>query len=229
MSAADRAAELRQLLDHHARLYYEEDTPQISDSEYDGLFRELQEIEAVDPALQTPDSPTRRIGGKPAEAFSPHVHLMPMLSLDNAFDRAELDAFDQRLRKLLGVESLVYHAEVKFDGASASLTYIDGLLTIGATRGDGRTGENVTENLRTVRGIPLRLREPLVGMIEVRGEVLMSKATFTALNEARIAKGEQAFANPRNAAAGGLRQLDSRLTAERGLEFFAYGVGAERL
>lgn len=226
MDLAARAAELRRLIEHHAYRYYVLDAPEIGDSEYDQLFRELQDLEAAHPELATPDSPTLRVGGQPLAGFTPHRHAIPMLSLDNAFGEDELRAFDERIRKLLSAsEPVEYQCELKFDGASMSLTYEDGLLVTGATRGDGTTGENVTANARTVRGIPLRLRDNLPGRIEVRGEVVMLKRVFDELNTERAARGEQVFANPRNAAAGGLRQLDSRLTAKRKLNFYAYGVG----
>ncbi len=204
--------------------------PELSDTEYDLLFRKLQDLEAAHPEIQTPDSPTHRVGAPPVSGFSPHKHLVPMLSLENAFGEEELAAFDERVRRGLGVEGPVqYYAELKFDGASISLTYRDGLLVTAATRGDGTTGEDVTPNVRTVAGVPFKMRHPLPGLIEVRGEIVMFKETFEKLNEERSARGEQVFANPRNAAAGGLRQLDSRLTALRKLRFFAYGIGALQL
>jgi len=228
MDPGARAEELRKLIEHHNYLYYVLDSPQIGDSEWDKLLRELQEIEAANPELRTPDSPTQRVGAAPVSGFPPHRHLVPMLSLDNAFGEDELRAFYDRVTKALGAEPDLL-AELKFDGASISLTYVDGLLEIAATRGDGTTGENVTANAKTVRGIPLRLRDSAPGTIEVRGEVIMFKETFEKLNASRTARGEQVFANPRNAAAGGLRQLDSRLTAERKLNFWCYGVGAVNL
>lgn len=222
----DRAAFLRQELERHNRLYYVEQAPEISDTEYDKLFRELVELEEADPTLRTADSPTQRVGSPPVDGFEQHSHGIPMLSLDNAFGPEELRAFDERVRKGLGTESsITYVVEPKFDGLSMSLTYVDGLLTLATTRGDGTTGEVVTANARTVRGIPLRFGVEWPGVIEVRGEVLMFKTVFEELNEQRLERGEQAFANPRNAAAGGMRQLDSRLTAQRKLNFFAYGVG----
>ncbi len=221
-----RAAELRQLIEHHLYRYHVLNSPEISDSEFDRLFRELQDVEAAHPELVIPDSPTQKVGAAPIDAFTQHRHAVRMLSLDNAFDEEELRSFDQRVRKGLGVEGAVeYFAELKFDGASISLTYVNGRLETAATRGDGTTGENVTHNAKTVRGIPHRLLKPLPGKVEVRGEVLMLKASFEQVNEERSARGEQVFANPRNAAAGGLRQLDSRMTAQRKLDFFAYGVG----
>lgn len=226
MGAAERAAELRQIIEHHAYRYYVLDDPEIDDTEYDRLFRELQDLEAAHPELATTDSPTLRVGGPPVAGFPPFPHRVPMLSLDNAFSADELRAFDERVRKGLGTDQEpTYFAELKFDGASISLTYVDGVLTSAATRGDGTTGEEVTANARTIRGIPIRLTEPLPGTYEIRGEVLMLKSVFEELNEGKRLRNEQVFANPRNAAAGGLRQLDSRATAARKLNFFAYGVG----
>lgn len=230
MDPAARAAELRQTLEHHNYRYYVLDDPEISDSEWDKLFRELVDIEAKHPELQTSDSPTQRIGAPPIAGLESHRHLTPMLSLDNAFGHDELREFDQRVRRgLETTEGIEYFAELKFDGASISLTYVDGVLEIATTRGDGTTGENVTHNAKTVRGIPLRLQEPIAGRFEVRGEVVMLKSVFDELNRGKAERGEQQFANPRNAAAGGLRQLDSRLTALRKLNFYTYGVGAVEL
>ncbi len=230
MDSAARAAELRSTLEQANYRYYVLDAPDMSDSEYDRLFRELVDIETANPELRTPDSPTQRVGTLPVTGFTPHRHLVPMLSLDNAFGEDEVRQFDDRVRRYLGTEGPIeYFAELKFDGASMSLTYEDGLLTIAATRGDGTTGENVLPNAKTIRGIPLRLRETLLGRIEVRGEVVMLKSVFDELNAEKSERGEQVFANPRNAAAGGLRQLDSRQTSERKLNFFAYGVGAVEL
>jgi DNA ligase (NAD+) len=226
MDSAQRAAELRETIEHHAYRYYVLDSPEISDTEYDRLFRELQDIEAARPDLRTVDSPTARVGGMPLKEFSQHKHLVPMLSLDNAFGHDELTAFDRRAREALVVDAIEYLCELKFDGASINLTYRDGVLDVAATRGDGTTGEEITPNAKTIRGIPFRLRGELPGTFEVRGEVVMLKSVFAELNEARSAKGEQVFANPRNAASGGLRQLDSRLTAARKLNFMCYGIGA---
>ncbi len=226
MDAASRATELRQSLEHHAYRYYVLDSPEIGDSEYDKLFRELQDLEREHPELQSSDSPTLRVGGAPVSGLVPHRHAVPMLSLDNAFGHDELRSFDERIKRFLELDSDVqYFAELKFDGASISLTYADGRLEIGTTRGDGTTGEDVTHNAKTVRGIPLKMRTALPGRIEVRGEVVMLKSAFDELNRVKAENGEQLFANPRNAAAGGLRQLDSRLTAARKLSFFTYGVG----
>ncbi len=228
MDLAARAAELRKEIERHNYLYHVLDSPDISDSEFDRLFHELKAIEEEHPDLHTSDSPTLRVGGPPVAGFPSHRHLVPMLSLDNAFGQDELRAFHERIVKGLGEEP-EYFVELKFDGASISLTYVDSLLEVATTRGDGTRGEKVTPNAKTVRGIPLRLREDVPGTIEVRGEVIMLKSVFAELNDRRAARGDQVFANPRNAAAGGLRQLDSRLTAERKLNFFCYGLGAVRL
>jgi DNA ligase (NAD+) len=222
----DEAAALRLEIDEHNRRYYELDAPVIPDAEYDRLFRRLQEIEALHPALATGDSPTRRVGSAPLPEFSEVAHRTPMLSLNNAFSPEEVEAFDERIRKALGVDSVEYSVEPKFDGLAVSLTYRNGVFVRGATRGDGTTGEDVSANLRTIRSIPLRL--PASGEtadLEVRGEVLIFRADFEKMNERqRTAQGKE-FVNPRNAAAGSLRQLDSRITAHRPLRFLAYAVG----
>jgi len=223
MDPASRAAQLRAELERHNYLYYVLDQPEISDSEYDALFRELEQIEEEHPELKTPDSPTQRVGAPPVDKFEPHTHLAPMLSLCNAFSYEELQAFDERVRKTVGPTE--YYAELKLDGVSLSLTYVDGLLTTASTRGDGSQGENVTANSKTIRGVPLRLRQPVKGTFEVRGEVLMHRDVFEELNRRLAEQGAQLFANPRNAAAGGLRQLDSSVTASRKLNFYAYALG----
>jgi len=225
--AAERAAELRAAIDEHNYHYYVDDAPAISDEEYDGLFHELEDLERDYPELATPDSPTQRVGAAPAAGFAPVTHRVPMLSLNNAFTADEATAFDRRARESLGVEAVDYEVEPKFDGLAVSLTYERGAFTLGATRGDGFTGENVTPNLRTIRAIPLKLPAggTLPSLLEIRGEVLMNKRDFERLNAAQAAKGERLFVNPRNAAAGGLRQLDPKMTAARGLTFVAYGVG----
>ena len=227
--AAERAAKLRKLIEEHNYRYYALDAPTISDPEYDALFRELQALESQYPALATPDSPTQRVGGEPVSGFEAVTHRVPMLSLSNAFADEEAEAFDRRVREGLGAETVDYEVEPKFDGLAVSLAYERGRFTGGATRGDGYTGENVTANLKTINAIPLTLAADGTGAppyLEVRGEVLMLKRDFERLNAAQAAKGEKAFVNPRNAAAGALRQLDSRMTASRKLTFFAYGVGA---
>jgi DNA ligase (NAD+) len=223
---AQRAAKLRIDIDAHNYRYYVEDAPAVSDAEYDSLFRELQAIERDYPALATPDSPTQRVGGQPATEFDPVTHRVPMLSLNNAFADEEAEAFDRRVRSALGVEQVDYAVEPKFDGLAVSLVYERGHFTLGATRGDGYTGENVTANLRTVRAIPMRLPADAPPLLEVRGEVLMLKRDFAALNAAQGSAGEKVFVNPRNTAAGALRQLDPAITASRRLAFFSYGVGA---
>ena len=231
--AAGRAAALRGEIERHNHAYYVLDAPTVPDAEYDKLFRELQELERQYPELLTADSPTRRVGAAPLKAFPPRVHGVPMLSLNNAFDAAEVEAFDQRVRD--GLETIAavdYAVEPKFDGLAISLTYENGIFTCGATRGDGTTGEEVTPNLRTLRCIPLRLLgDGWPALIEIRGEVLLFRQAFAELNARQRERGDKEFVNPRNAAAGGLRQLDSRITASRPLSFFAYGVGAgaERL
>ncbi len=222
-----RIKQLREDIDRHNYQYYALDRPLISDAEYDRLFRELQELEARYPELVTPDSPTQRIGTTPLSEFAEIKHRLPMLSLNNAFDEDEVVAFDRRVREALDAGEIEYAMEPKFDGLAISLAYERGALVHGATRGDGYTGEDVTANLRTVKAIPLRLggaHPP--ALLEVRGEVLMLKADFEQLNRAQRDKGEKEFVNPRNAAAGSLRQLDSRITATRRLTFFAYGLGA---
>jgi DNA ligase (NAD+) len=226
--AVGRAAELRAELERHNHAYYVLDAPSIPDAEYDKLFRELQGLEADYPELLTADSPTQRVGGAPLKEFPPRQHGVPMLSLNNAFTPEEVEAFDKRVRDgLETIAAIDYAVEPKFDGLAISLTYENGVFTCGATRGDGITGEEVTPNLRTVRNIPLRLRgADWPALIEIRGEVLMFKADFAELNARQRERGDKEFANPRNAAAGSLRQLDSRITAGRPLSFFAYGVGA---
>lgn len=226
MTPEARAAELREKIERANQLYYLHDKPEISDSEYDALFAELKALEEAHPEVRTASSPTQRIGAPVQREFAAHRHLAPMLSLDNAFGDGELRAFDERVRRLAGVSEIVYEVELKFDGLSLSLTYSDGLLQTAATRGDGETGEVVTPNALTVEGVPRRLAEPLKGTIEIRGEVLMLKSVFEEVNQERAARGEQVFVNPRNAAAGGMRQLDPAETQRRRLSFFAYGLGS---
>jgi len=217
---------LRRLIAEHDHRYYVLDAPAIADAEYDALFRELSAIESEHPELLAPDSPTQRVGGKAATAFETVTHRVPMLSLNNAFADAEAEAFDRRVREVLQAEQVRYACEPKFDGLAVSLLYQDGRFVVGATRGDGTSGENVTANLRTVQAIPLALaaRSP-PRLIEVRGEVLMKKRDFEKLNAAQAARGEKLYVNPRNAAAGSLRQLDAHVTRGRRLTFFAYGTG----
>ena len=223
---ADRIRRLRADIERHNRLYYVEDAPEISDAAFDELFRELQSLEAAHPALVTPDSPTQRVGSAPAQEFAQVRHRVPMLSLANAFSDEDVAGFDRRCREGLGVECVDYACELKFDGLAVSLAYERGRLVQGATRGDGSSGEDVTLNLRTIPAIPLSLPGAAPAWLEVRGEVLMRRKDFEALNQRQAAAGDKAFVNPRNAAAGSLRQLDPRLTAQRKLSFFAYGIGA---
>jgi DNA ligase (NAD+) len=222
---AVRAAALRAEIERHNHAYYVLDAPILPDAEYDRLFRELQEIEAASPALRTIDSPTQRVGGRALPEFGQVVHVAPMLSLNNAFSAEEVTAFDRRCREGLGKETIDYACEPKFDGLAITLCYQNGLFVQGATRGDGYSGEDVTQNLRTVKNIPLRLRgSDAPARVEVRGEVLMLRRDFEQLNERQRTLGEKEFANPRNAAAGSLRQLDPQVTATRPLRFFAYGI-----
>ena len=231
MSSIEQAAKLieklREQIRQHDYLYYVLDAPTIPDSEYDRLFRELQALENAHPELITLDSPTQRVGGTPLKAFDSITHRMPMLSLNNAFEESEVVAFDRRVREGLGLELAEYAVEPKFDGLAITLTYENGIFTQGATRGDGYTGEDVTSNLRTIHAIPTRLhtKNP-PGLLEVCGEVFILKHDFERLNQSQEARGEKLFANPRNAAAGSLRQLDPGITATRPLTFFAYGLGA---
>ena len=220
---------LRQLLERYAHAYYVCDAPEVPDAEYDRLYRELEALEAAHPTLITPDSPTQRVGALPLSAFEQVVHRVPMLSINNAFSADEVEAFDQRCRDGLGLSPtdppIDYACEPKFDGLAISLIYQDRRFVQGATRGDGTTGEDVTLNLRTIRSIPLHLNATAPdGRFEVRGEVLIRRDDFSRLNAAQEAAGEKRFANPRNAAAGSLRQLDSTITANRPLTFFAYGI-----
>ncbi len=231
---AARARDLRAKIDDANYRYHVLDDPQISDADYDAMLRELLDLELAHPELATPDSPTQRVGGAaPSGGFPPYVHARPMLSLANAFDADELLAFDARVRKLGGIDGdVAYTCELKIDGLAVSLRYDGGRLTAGGTRGDGSVGEDVTRNLRTIKSIPLALRPPgaknagaVPRHVDVRGEAYMRKSDFTRLNAQREARGDARFANPRNAAAGGIRQLDPKMTAERKLSFYAYAVG----
>lgn len=226
-TATQRAKTVRAAIEHHNRHYYLLDRPEITDAEYDALFRELVELERRYPELVMADSPTQRVGAPPLSGFAQVTHRTPMLSLGNAFDAEDVEAFDRRIRAALETEVIDYAVEPKFDGLAISLTYRDGLFVQGATRGDGTIGEDVTLNLRTVRSIPLRLERGWeTEELQVRGEVLMFKDEFEALNARQREAEEKEFANARNAAAGSLRQLDSRVTARRPLRFFAYAAEA---
>lgn len=224
---SDEVSQLRELINFHNYRYYALDDPEVPDAEYDRLMRRLREIEVENPDLITPDSPTQRVGSKPLSEFTTIVHELPMLSLDNAFSDEDLFAFNQRIQdRLKSTADVEYVCEVKLDGLAISLLYQDGVLVRGATRGDGTNGEDITQNVRTINSIPLRLMgSGFPAVLEVRGEIYMPKAGFNALNEKARAAGEKLFVNPRNAAAGSLRQLDSRITANRPLEMCAYSVG----
>ena len=230
MDQAARARALREQIERHNHAYHVQDAPSVPDAEYDRLFRELQALEAAHPELQTADSPTQRVGGAPLAQFAQVRHRTPMLSLNNAFADEEVAAFDKRVRDALVASADVeYAAELKFDGLAMSITYVHGVLVQAATRGDGETGEDVSANVKTIRVIPLKLNSTNPpALLEVRGEVLLFKADFAALNQRQREAGEKEFVNPRNAAAGALRQLDARITAQRPLKFFAYGLGVCR-
>ena len=220
----EKIKRLRERLAAHNYRYYVLDDPEISDAEYDQLMRELIALEAAHPQYITPDSPTQRVGGQASDAFEPLPHSIAMLSLDNALQESEFLEFDERTRRLLGRETVDYFCEPKLDGLAVELIYENGGFVAGSTRGDGLVGENISQNLRTIKTIPLSLFQPLP-RLEVRGEVLLSKQAFEKLNRQRQADGEPLFANPRNAAAGWLRQLDPQITASRPLEIFCYGAG----
>lgn len=227
---AKRVRQLKQLLESANIAYYVDDAPTISDAEYDAAMQELIQLEELHPNLKSPDSPTCRVGAPPATAFEPASHRMPMLSLDNAFNEEELHAFDGRVKRVLEIDAeaeIDYTVELKIDGLAMSLSYQNEQLISAVTRGDGSTGELITDNIRTVRAIPLALMGlPLPTFVEVRGEVYLSHQEFARINALREQNGEATFANPRNAAAGSVRQLDSRITAERRLSFFGYALGA---
>lgn len=219
---------LKQLIRRHDHLYYVLNKPQISDQEYDGLYRKLKELEGAHPELITPDSPTQRVGGEPVKGFPVVKHIVPMMSLDNTYSADEIRAFDERVRKNLKNEKVEYVVELKFDGVSISLLYENGILVLGATRGDGLEGDDVSSNLKTIRSIPLRFRDEMENIpkvVEVRGEVYMTKKAFLELNREKEKNGEELFANPRNAAAGSLKLLDPKIVAKRGLDIYIWGVG----
>jgi DNA ligase (NAD+) len=228
MSGKQKADQLRKELEHHNHLYYTEARPLISDREYDALMQELIDLEKAHPELLTPDSPTQRVGGDVQSALKSVSHAVPMMSIDNTYSEAEVRAFDERVRKALGDEVPVYVLEPKIDGASVSLRFEDGNLVLAATRGRGNTGDDITVNARTIRSIPLKLktgRSTPPKIVEVRGEVYMDNDDFQRVNKELIAEGEEAYANPRNLAAGTLRRLDPKIVAKRRLKFLAHGVG----
>jgi DNA ligase (NAD+) len=216
---------LRSLIDHHNHRYYVLDSPEVSDAEYDGLMRRLQELEAAHPNLLTPDSPTQRVGAEPLAEFGTIEHRLPLLSLSNAFSNEELLAWYKRVLNLRGEQDFDFVCEIKMDGLAVALTYVDGKLVTGATRGDGFKGEDVTHNLRTVKSIPLSVPKDAPPRLEVRGEVYLPRAGFKKLNDDRAREGLPLFVNPRNAAAGSIRQLDPRVTAQRPLDIFVYALG----
>ena len=228
-SLRERLRALRDQLHHHSYQYYVLDAPEIPDVEYDRLFRELQEIEAQHPEWLTPDSPSQRVGAEPLPSFNQVRHETPMLSLDNVFSEQELLDFDRRVKSRLDdAATLTYACEPKLDGIAVSLLYVDGILVRGATRGDGRVGEDITQNVRTIASIPLRLRgEGWPEELEVRGEIYMPRAGFERINALGRETDGKIFVNPRNAAAGSLRQLDSRITAKRPLEMSCYGIALQ--
>ncbi len=221
----ERVEKLRELINYHNWRYYVLDSPEISDAEYDSLMKELRELEEQYPQLVTPDSPTQRVGAAPVEEFGVVEHRIPLLSLGNVFNFEELMAWHNRINRLLRGENLDFVCELKMDGLAVALTYVDWTLVTGATRGDGWRGEDVTQNLKTIRSIPLRVPREAPPRFEVRGEVYLSKEGFKKVNEEREREGQPLFANPRNAAAGSLRQLDSRVTARRPLDIYLYGLG----
>jgi len=231
-TAEKRIAELRKTIEYHNRRYYQQDAPTISDAEYDRLMRELQELEQLYPDNDIASSPTQRVGAAPLAKFASFIHPQAMMSLANAFSIQEIHDFDQRIKRLAKVEHIDYVAEPKLDGLAVNLIYENGYFIRGATRGDGTIGEDVTQNLKTISSLPLRMKEnsqhPLPEFIEIRGEVYMERQSFLKLNHRREEKGEDPFANPRNAAAGSLRQLDPKITARRPLNIFLYGIGSVR-
>src|SRR6476620_6914600 len=227
MSPATRAAELRRQIDHHNRKYYVDAAPEISDREFDRLLEELQQIEKAHPELVTPDSPTQRVGGAPIDEFRTVRHRVPMLSIDNTYNANELREWDKATRKLLGGEQPIYVVELQIDGVAMSLTYENGLLTVGATRGDGERGDDVTHNLRTMPDVPLKLHaDKPPKLFEARGEVYMTRAELIRINRSRVEAGEKPYEIPRNLSAGTLKLLDPKQSSERKLRLFAYGIGA---
>ena len=219
----ERIKELREIIEYHNYKYYVEDNPEISDFEYDKLMNELISLENEFPQFEDENSPTKRVGGKPLEYFEQVIHTVPMQSLSDVFSENELYEFDNRVRNALSPEQPEYVLEMKIDGLSVSLEYENGVFLRGSTRGDGIIGEDVTNNLKTIRSIPLKLKEE-IPYLEVRGEVFISKKDFLKLNESKEIAGEPLFANPRNAAAGSLRQLDPKIAAQRKLDIFVFNI-----
>lgn len=228
-TALKKISELRKIIEYHNQRYYQQDAPEISDAEYDRFMRELQNLEAQFPDDELASSPTQRVGAAPLAKFASFTHPSPMLSLANAFSEEEIIDFDSRLKRLASIDNISYVTEPKLDGLAVNLIYEKGVFTKGATRGDGTVGEDVTQNLKTISSLPLRMKKseqaPIPSFVEIRGEVYMEKYPFEKLNRRRMEEGEEPFANPRNAAAGSLRQLDSKITAHRPLNIFLYGIG----
>ena len=220
-NAGKEIEKLRAEIERHNELYYQKSQPEISDYEFDQLLERLRQLEEANPELITPDSPTQRVGGK-ADGLRPFVHTVPLMSLDNSYDLGELKAFTERCEKLAEGRKLEYVAELKIDGLSVSLHYDEAVLTVGATRGDGRRGDEVTQNVKTIRSIPLRLKKDAPAHAEVRGEVFLSRSQFAKINAELEMQGEKTFANPRNSASGTLRMLDSQVVASRRLDMFPY-------
>ncbi|MBA2725766.1 MAG: NAD-dependent DNA ligase LigA, partial [Actinobacteria bacterium] len=223
--ARRRAERLKTEIDHHSYRYHVLDEPEVADVEYDAMYRELLEIEDAFPELVTPDSPTQRVGAPPSDLFAPVPHRSPMMSLDNVFSLEELQAWGQRAERGLGSTPDAFVCELKMDGVAVNLIYEDGVFVKGATRGDGRVGEDITGNLRTVKAVPLKLRGKPPKVLEVRGEVYMQTADFDKLNSSLGEADHKTFANPRNATAGSLRQKDPKVTASRNLSLICHGVG----
>ncbi len=221
MNSRQEIENLRAEIERHNDLYYQNDAPEISDFEFDQLLEKLKALEAEHPELITPDSPTQRVGGK-ADSLRPFEHKVPLMSLDNSYDLEDLRAFTERCEKLADGRKREYFAELKIDGLSVSLHYEKGILIAGATRGDGRTGDEVTQNVRTIRSIPLKLKADAPEHAEVRGEVYLSRSRFKKINDELEMLGDKTFANPRNCASGTLRMLDSQVVASRGLQMFPY-------
>ncbi|HEX9960555.1 MAG TPA: hypothetical protein VGB00_06465, partial [Pyrinomonadaceae bacterium] len=214
---------LRAEIDRHNELYYQKNAPEIADAEFDALLANLKRLEEENPELVTPDSPTQRVGGR-AEGFKPFVHRVPLMSLDNSYDLEDLKAFDERIRRLADGRDFDYVAELKIDGLSVALHYENGVLAAGATRGDGSVGDDVYSNVKTIRTIPLRLKGDSPERVEIRGEVFLARSVFEKINAELEMQGEKIFANPRNCAAGTLRQLDASIVAARRLDMFPYDV-----
>lgn len=228
-SAQERINTLREKVNHYNKLYYEKDISEISDFEFDQLLQELIDLENKFPELKTPDSPTQRVGGTITKVFQTVKHKYPMLSLGNTYSKEELEEFDQRIRRGLGGADYEYFCELKFDGVAVSLTYEDGLLVQGATRGDGVRGDDITNNIKTIRSVPLKLKGDYPKVFEVRGEAFMPKNIFAALNQARLEAGEETYANARNTASGTLKMQDSSEVARRRIDCYMYSLMGENL